>query len=339
MDGTLAPRAASTDGETQPEESVASSGERIPSVSTSRRAKECSEIQSGKATLADVTQVLQLKHVHHSARANKMAEARAAAATAAKERADAVKEVWYLFWTCQWNVLVRMAVRRAKKFSMSFVHHARSEHTVISFLYPHDADDVLYDTQAVQIFFNVLALESVLLAMLFSNSPSTVSPGIITLVINMVITVVPCVAAAMVLRMIFKRGNKGLRRKARRERLASMAKTEGKEFTETLQRWKEERARGLRRAPGALVAYIKFVVAWIIVLLTFIVCILMLMIYAMSFGELKMRDFLLSVVAALGHSFGVVEPLEILLIISLPFLLDNSVFGEIRGLAKDLGLV
>eukprot|EP00967_Tisochrysis_lutea_P100438 scaffold149838_cov43-Tisochrysis_lutea.AAC.1 len=103
-------------------------------------------------------------------------------------------------------------------------------------------------------------------------------------------------------------------------------------------KWKSERARR-KLTPGERFGRAKFIFAWIFALAVFVVCMLVLMVYAMTFGEKKTQSFLLSIALALFTSFVIIEPIEILLLVSLPFLLDNGWTAQLRSRAKDLGLI
>jgi len=311
-----------------------------PKVSRWRQAKELTEVQGGKASIADVTQVAQLKR-----KASRINDARAKASAAAWARIDAAKataaeagEYWRLLRRGHFKTLFLKITGRFRRYVGRLWHTARGEHTLVSFMWPADVDNALYDTQAVQIFWNVIVLESVLLAMLFSNLPSDVKPGIITLIIQAVISVGPCVVCAIVLRLLFRIGNKGLRRRAKRERANVKAKDFETSNVDAYAKWKKEKFTR-KRTSSERFAYAKFVTAWTLVILMFVACVLILMIYAMTFGELKMQSFLLSIVLSLFSDFFVIEPIEILLVVSLPFLLDNSCIASIRNGAKDLGIL
>jgi len=309
-------------------------------VSRWRLAKELTEIQGGKATLADVTQVIQLKQ-----KASRLSKARAKASAAARAQLDAAKasaaeagEHWRLLRRGQFKTLLFKITGKLRRYVGRLWHTARGEHTLVSFMWPADVKIVLYDTQAVQIFWNVIVLESVLLAMLFSNLPSDVQPGIITLIIQAAISVGPCVVCAIVLRLLFRIGNKSLRRRAKRERGHVKAKDTGISNADAYAKWKKERFTR-KRTSSERFAYAKFVAAWTLVIAMFVACVLILMIYAMTFGEQKMQSFLLSIVLSLFGDFFVIEPIEILLVVSLPFLLDNSCITSVKNGAKDLGIL
>jgi len=311
-----------------------------PTVSRWRQAKELTEVQDGKASIADVTQVAQLKR-----KASRVSDARAKASAAARARLDAAKataaeagEYWRLLRRGHFKTLFLKITGKFRRYVGRLWHTARGEHTLVSFMWPADVDNALYDTQAVQIFWNVIVLESVLLAMLFSNLPSDVKPGIITLIIQAVISVGPCVVCAIVLRLLFRIGNKGFRRRAKRERANVKAKDFETSNVDAYAKWKKEKFTR-KRTSSERFAYAKFVTAWTLVFLTFVACILILMIYAMTFGEQKMQSFLLSIVLSLFSDFFIIEPLEILLVVSLPFLLDNSCITSVRNGAKDLGIL
>eukprot|EP00967_Tisochrysis_lutea_P051411 scaffold63472_cov33-Tisochrysis_lutea.AAC.1 len=168
-----------------------------------KRATAKAHVQGDKSSMADVVMVASLYrrgssgHISAAAYANEKASAAAASARAkAKKSVRDVGEIFHLIRTCQLKTLTQRVLNYVGNWFKKLVSTARGEHTVVSFLWPTDIDGALFDTQCVQIFWNVLVLESVLLAMLFSNLPSQVSPTLVTLIIQALITVFPCVVAA-----------------------------------------------------------------------------------------------------------------------------------------------
>ena len=310
-----------------------------------KRATAKAHVQGDKSSMADVVMVASLYrrgssgHISAAAYANEKASAAAASARAkAKKSVRDVGEIFHLIRTCQLKTLTQRVLNYVGNWFKKLVSTARGEHTVVSFLWPTDIDGALFDTQCVQIFWNVLVLESVLLAMLFSNLPSQVSPTLVTLIIQALITVFPCVVAAVVLRLMFRVGNRGLRRRVVREREHTKSAQKAVATSEAYLEWKANKIKR-RRSPGERLVLTKFVFAWFLALSMFVVCLLMLMIYAMTFGEKKMQSFLLSIVLSLSSDFLIIEPIEILLIVSLPFLLDNNFMLQIRTRAQDLGFL
>jgi len=309
---------------------------RVPDIPQIRDAQpshtegECNTSFSHRASPRVPSATTKTKHVTLNAAAS--------AQTKAKEVVHEISQIIYLVRTCQMR---RLAVRISNSFHgwlKRFVRTARSEHTVVSFVSPMDVDGALSDMQCVQIFWNVVVLESVLLAMLFSDLPAQVSPTLVTLIIQAAITVFPCVAAAILLRLAFRMGNRGLRRRDKRERERIRSTRSGEISSEGFSRWKA--TKGKRKFTSKERAgLMRFVLVWFLVVATFAICLVMVMIYAMTFGEKKTRTFLLSMVLSLSSDFFVVEPIEILLLVSLPFLLDNAFVANVRARAKDLGLL
>ena len=58
----------------------------------------------------------------------------------------------------------------------------------------------------------------------------------------------------------------------------------------------------------------------------------------MLFDEEKTKEWLTSFAIASGNLWFVVEPVEVLALVMLPFLLDNSCVANTRQTLKDLGV-
>ena len=82
----------------------------------------------------------------------------------------------------------------------------------------------------------------------------------------------------------------------------------------------------LRRISSwAINCFVYFMLCWMVIT------------YAMRFGEVKTRQWLLSWVVASAHAWLVIEPAEVILIAFLPQLLENQCISNCREFAKELG--
>lgn len=256
-----------------------------------------------------------------------------------------VRHICGLLAGCRWSELAAVTSRRWKKFARSYFATAQSEHTVVGVLYPRNDPVALYDTQCVQIFWVVVHLELAMLAMLYSNiSSPTIS--IVAMLIEAMVTIVPCIAAAVLTRLFFRWGNRGYRMhrwglREKRERAVAevrvgMSKEEKMQVASSL-REAERRERGARWSWKERRGIARFAVAWAIVLFVQLVCTLVILIQAYLFGEEKMRSFLLSFVVSLTSDFFIVEPLEVLGLVMLPFIFNAQCCVSLRKAARDLG--
>ena len=265
-----------------------------------------------------------------------------------RETWQGVRSTWGLLAQCEWQVLVALARARTRRFLKSVFRAAQNDHTVVAVLYPPDDPSALSDTQCVQIFWTVLNLELAMLAFLYSNSTSS-TVSIVAITIEALITVIPCVFAAILTRLLFRWANRGYRqhrwgRREKRERVMaevkySMSKQEKQELAVRLRKkqldigfgkhWSGKERRGLAR----------FVAVWTLVLLFQVACTLLYMVQAYLFGEEKMRTFLLSFCISLGSDFAIIEPVEVLGLVLLPFFFDAGCCVRMRLAARELGFV
>ena len=151
----------------------------------------------------------------------RMAKLRVAAEETGKEASQARR----LARERQWSDLAKLAAddakSRLKRGAKAGWHIARTEHSIISFLYPADVDTSgtnLSDEQMVQIFWNTMIVELALLAVLHSPSDAGASIQPLKLIIEGLIVVGPCVACAVITRCIFRWGNRGRKLRLKRER-------------------------------------------------------------------------------------------------------------------------
>ena len=151
----------------------------------------------------------------------RMAKLRAAAEETGKEASEARR----LARERQWSDLAKLAADDAKtrlaRGAKAGWNIARTEHSIISFLYPVDVDTSgtnLSDEQMVQIFWNTMILELALLAVLHSPSDPGANIQPIKLVIEGLIVVGPCIACTVITRCVFRWGNRGRKLRLKRER-------------------------------------------------------------------------------------------------------------------------
>ena len=124
---------------------------------------------------------------------------------AAKETGEATAEARRLAREGKWKELTihtaagaRQSVKRGAQHGWDI---ARSEHSIVSLLYPADVDTSgtnLSDEQMVQIFWNTMILELALLAVLHSPSDPGANIQPIKLVIEGLIVVGPCIALSLI---------------------------------------------------------------------------------------------------------------------------------------------
>jgi len=224
----------------------------------------------------------------------------------------------------------------------------RGEHTVVSMLYPLDVDTSgrnLTDTQMTQVFWNELAIELVMLAVIYSP-PTGASTGfnLIYAVMDAALVVGPVTIGAILFRQVFKWGNPK-RQRVKRERavaanetVATVAKIPerggGRKSNKSGASF--SRRRWLRRARETA----QWALAWIIVYGTNVTLLLILMIFAsQTFGPEHTNGFLLTWMTAAALAWLVVEPLEVVALVFLPFILDNKYVARVRFTLKELGVI
>ena len=144
---------------------------------------------------------------------------------AAKETGEATAEARRLAREGKWKELTihtaagaRQSVKRGAQHGWDI---ARSEHSIVSLLYPADVDTSgtnLSDEQIVQIFWNTLVIELAVMALIHKPSDGGLSP--VTMAIEGLIVVGPVAACAVITRLVFRWGNRGRKVKLKRERCA-----------------------------------------------------------------------------------------------------------------------
>ena len=76
---------------------------------------------------------------------------------------------------------------------------------------------------------------------------------------------------------------------------------------------------------------------WLVNWATYFVCCAFTIITCQVKGRVWTQGWMLSVLSANGMTWGLVEPLECLIVVSLPFLFDNKAVAWFRTKMKDLG--
>jgi hypothetical protein len=167
--------------------------------------------------------------------------------------------------------------------------------------------------QCVQIFYQVLVLEVLLIAVTFvpSDGGSIFNPfAPISLFVGGFIVVGPCIASAIVFRLIFRWGNKGRRQRPKRERAAALqldAKKRGVEKTpETL---RQSVARRFARATKA--GALRFWSAWVLAFALQFIMLLLCLIYGSKLGAESTQEFIEQWALTLAMQCLMVEPLEV----------------------------
>jgi len=226
----------------------------------------------------------------------------------------------------------------------------RSEHTIVSFMYPNE-DEVdlgqLTDMQIAQIFWETLLLELTMLAFLFD--PTDEGGGtIITTIRDTMIIVTPCCVAAMLFKQLFRWGNAGYRRRQKRENKRALQTIVEKGQDRAKKRGSKRASRELRKSLNTAASkrktkgrrrfhfrcrtprYWKITVAWIFVVLVNLVCAMSCIVFAAGFGNEQTGQFLADYFTGIMYSYGIIEPFQILLLVFLPFLLDGPIMTELR---------
>jgi len=282
-----------------------------------------------------------------------VSEALGAMKSKAAAKKAAVAEIGGLIKAGEWGELKQRAKETQKAVFTHYVKGMsdglRGEHTVIAMLYPLDVDTSgrnLTDTQMTQIFWNELSVELVMLAVIYSP-PSGTSSGfnLIFAIMDAALVVGPVTIGAIIFRQIFKWGNRAKRQRVKRERAVAANETVataskgaerggGRKSKESSASF--SRRRWLRKARGDA----QWALAWIIVYGTNVTLLLILMIFAsQTFGPEGTNGFLLSWMTAAALAWLVVEPLEVVAIVFLPFILDNKYVANTRFALKELGIL
>jgi len=323
--------------------------------------------ETGTTCLTDVVKAAEAQKKHRRSQAPKLKALMGKGIAAARDskqaeafkqqlakRKAAVDEAIALAKQGDWRELVSRARQYQKQtvshYTHGLAHGLREEHTVVSMLFPLDVDtsgNNLTDTQLIQVFWNELATELVMLAVLFSPSGGGGYNPIVA-IMDAMLVVGPVTVGAILFRQIFKWGNRGKREGVKRERqVAANDKVATAAGAKTEARGKATRA-GLtdkaslsrRRFWRKLRSTVRWVTAWAIVVSANVVMLLMLMIFAsQTFGPEATNKFLLSWTTAAAVAWLLIEPLEVCFIVFLPFLLDNKYVANVRFYLKETGVI
>jgi hypothetical protein len=220
---------------------------------------------------------------------------------------------------------------------------ARAEHMIISMLYPFDevrrhahfrtacvsASDhratptpqenlgvELSAVQCVQIFYNTLVLEVLLIASWFVPAEGDEGGGfmdamasaplvtIVGIFRDGIIVVGPCVSAAIMMRLVFRWGNKGRRQRPKRERAAASE-------LDAKKRGPAEKLGARRRTAKGRASAARFWGVWAFMLVGQLIQMLFCIIYGYKIGEDGTGQFLTQWAITLGMQSLAVEPLEV----------------------------
>ena len=162
------------------------------------------------------------------------------------------------------------------------------------------------------------------------------------MIIEGFIVVGPCAAGAVLIRLIFKWGNKGRRARVKRERsiavpLEHVQQQKQSKAGELSEKEKKARKRGRRRmGMRALRGACRYWTAWAIVVGAHVAAMLTCMIFSsQSFGESGTQVFLVTWATTLGIQLGMIEPMEVAALVFFPRLFDNKYVGKAREIYKD----
>ena len=244
-----------------------------------------------------------------------------------------------------------------KRKTKEFWSGLRSDHAIISFLYPHDEEtEVISDPQVAQIFWNMLMMENMVLALLSDNDEGPLIS--IKMIILAMIAAGMCTAAGMFCRLVFRWGNKGKRFKKRtREKKAAIKDLYGDSSAADAAR-KASLVEGLSDAERMKLAFkkareakkvkkswreirdiMRICIAWFINIAFYLVVTMIVITYAMMFGKEETKAWLMSWVLASGNAWLIMEPFEVLVLVMLPFLFENDTVQSCKENAKELGLI
>merc|ERR1719263_1002918 len=186
----------------------------------------------------------------------------------------------------------------------------RTEHTIGSFIAPHDAETAsLTDPQIGQIFWNMAMTEAMVLAMLFdSEGDGPVRP------------------IQVIILATISAGGETSARHCFRENCAARVRRSRASY----QRW--------WRAGTAFRGSLRRKFSWAFNFFVFFMMCWMVITYALQFGEEKTQDWLLGWVVSSAHAWLIIEPLEVIILALFPVLLENECVANARETAKELGL-
>ena len=223
----------------------------------------------------------------------------------------------------------------------------RHEHAIVSLLWPVDDEtSTVSDPQVAQIFFNMLLAEVMALAMLYDNDDDGPLISIKVIILAMIAAGV-CAGSGMLCRAVFRWGNKGKRFQRRvKEKKAAMKElkpgddrgaelSDAERMKQAFQKANETKKHSLRE----IVDCARLTLAWVFNIAFYLIMCWFTYTYASLFGPEETNGWLMSFVLASGNAWLIIEPFEVLLLVMLPFLLDNKYVANCRDTAKELGLI
>jgi len=233
-----------------------------------------------------------------------------------------------------------------------FWNGMRSEHALVSFLYPHEEETtILSDPQVAQIFWNMLMVENMVCAMLYDNDDDGPLISIKVIILIFIATGI-MTGCGIFCRLVFKWGNKGKRfKRTKREAKAAtkdlkksllMAEMGGDLDDAARMRLAFQKAKEARKKKKTLRQWLdicRLATAWMINIMFYLLFLWFIITYAMLFGPEETKGWLLSWALGAGNAWGVVEPFEVLVLVMMPFLFDNQCVADCRTTAKELGII
>ena len=223
----------------------------------------------------------------------------------------------------------------------------RREHAIVSLMWPVDDETTtVTDPQVAQIFWNMLLAEVMALAMLYDNDDDGPLISIKVIILAMIAAGV-CAGSGMLCRAVFRWGNRGKRFPRRvSEKKAAVKElrpgddrgaelSDADRMKQAFQKAKEPKKRSLRE----IVDCARLTLAWVFNIAFYLIMCWFTYTYASLFGPEETNGWLMSFVLASGNAWLIIEPFEVLLLVMLPFLLDNSYVANCRDTAKELGLL
>jgi hypothetical protein len=255
------------------------------------------------------------------------------------------------------------AREKMAEFRSNLYNAARSEHTLLNFVAPPDDEEAITEAQVVQIFWNTLSVELVILCLMYEPA----EPGgeeepmpLVTTFIGGTIAAGTAFGSVFLTRRIFMWGNSRLTRPSKllaRIRRVRKRLTRGVGAEKTVESaprkgqaiWRDLHA--LHRAGGKGIGAIdvhraanlalkqkrvqmgrrskrsyhaRTMLAWAAALACFTVCAMMAVVYGRLFGPSRTNDMLLGWLLATGQTWAVLEPLQIVIVAALPVLVSQE---------------
>ena len=190
-------------------------------------------------------------------------------------------------------------------------------------------------------------VENMVLAMLLENDDD--GPLIsLKVVILAIIAGGICAGCGMFCRLVFKWGNKGKRfQKRKREKKAATKELAPKlgsrqlSDSDRMQRALDPSQRKTKKKRGfrETLDKARLVLAWAINIAFYLMFTWFIITYASLFGPAETRRWLMSWLIGSGNAWMVIEPFEVIVLVMLPFLFDNSCVANCREASKEMGLI